>query len=117
MKQIFALIASLLFSQVLLAANVSTISYSGTNVTTSAYVTFVASTPINSSGIIVCDSSGELLKLAVGAAASEVDLFTMPISSCMQVQLGTVIPAGSRLSLKAISATASTGYGSVSQLK
>lgn len=98
------------------AGNVSTLSYSGTNVTTAAYVTLVASTPILTQKLIICDSSGQILKIAVGAALSEVDLFTVPLSACFVYPLSYPLPAGSRLSLRAISATASTGFSSVSFL-
>lgn len=108
--------ASLLLSFNVFASNVSSISYAGTNITTGAYVTFVASTPINTRNIMLCDTSGVIIKLAIGAAASEVDQFTMPTTACITVNLTTPIPAGTRISLKAISGTASTGFGSVSFL-
>ena len=100
-----------------MASNVQSLSYSGTNVTTGAYVTFVAVTPIACSQIVLSDSSGAVIKLAVGAAASEVDLAVMPLSGAFVLSVGlNVIPAGSRLSLRAISGTASTGYATVSFL-
>jgi hypothetical protein len=114
MKMILLLITSLLFSVSSFASNVASLAYASTNVTTSAYVTFVASTPIPTTKIVVCDTSAVLLKMAIGAAGFEVDLLLNPISSCFQFNLTQVIPAGTRISLKAISGTASTGFASVS---
>ncbi len=116
MKIILSLIALLIYSQISLASNVSSLSYSATNVTTSAYVTLVASSPIAVVHLIICDSSGQILKLAKGSAGNEVDLFTVPVNSCFEYSLDTLLGSGTRLSLKAISATASSGYSSVSFL-
>lgn len=98
------------------SSNVSSLSYSSTNVGTSAYVTLVASTPINTSQLLICDTSGKILKIASGAANSEVDLFTVPVSSCMLFPLAPVLPSGTRLSIKAIDASATSGYNTVSFL-
>ena len=94
------------------AGNVNYLSYASTNVTTSAYVTLVASSPIDTGHLEVCDSSGKVLKLAIGPANSEVDIAAVPISGC--IIINTFIPAGKRLSIKALDATASTGYNTVS---
>ncbi len=99
-----------------LASNVSSLAYASTNITTSAYVTFVASSPIVTSRLSLCDTSGVIMKVAFGAANSEVDQFTMPTTACVIIPMGALLPAGTRISLKAISGTASTGYGSVSFL-
>ncbi len=81
--------------------------YTGTSVTTGAYVELVAST----SGVInhldIFDSSGETLVFAVGAAAAEVDQFNITPGGNGKINLA--IPAASRLSVKAVSATASVG--------
>ena len=78
--------------------------------TTSAYVPLVASTPVHVASLLVCDTSGHLIKIAVGAAGYEVDLATAPYNSCMILPIGPVLKLGSRISLKAIDATASSGY-------
>lgn len=116
MKLFTTLILSLLFASQALASNVSSLSYSGTNVTTGAYVTLVASTPIPVSHLIVCDNSGHILKIASGAAASEIDLFTVSINACLLVPIAPTLPAGTRLSIRAIDATANSGYNTVSFL-
>ncbi len=93
---------------------VNVLSYGSTNVTSSAYVELVAATPFPVSRIQVSDTSTKLLKIATGAASSEVDIVTCPISG--SVLIPYQIPAGTRLSIKAIDATASTGYNVVTFL-
>jgi hypothetical protein len=117
MRLIFACFLSFFTASISFAGNVNSLSYSGTNVTTGAYVTYVASTSITASHIMICDTSGVLVKMAVGAAASEVDYFAVPISGCALFPFNPPLPAGSRLSLKAISATASSGFNSSSLLQ
>jgi hypothetical protein len=82
--------------------------YTGTNVTTAAYVQLVASTTSTANQLEIFDSSGEALILAVGAAASEVDQFYILPGGNGKVELS--IPAASRVSIKALTATASSGY-------
>lgn len=81
--------------------------YSGTNVTTSAYVELSSSLSYDVGEFDIFDSSGQTLVLAYGPAGSEVDwMFIMPGGNgrgkCH-------LPDGVRLSIKAVSATASTG--------
>jgi hypothetical protein len=111
---ILAFLASILFSFSAFAGNVSSFSYSSTNVTTSAYVTLVSSTPISSNQFIVCDNSGHILKIASGIIGSEVDLFTVALNACIDIQLGASIPVGTRLSIRAIDASATSGYDTLS---
>lgn len=95
-----------------MATSLNALSYSSTNVTTSAYVTLIGSTLIPCSQIMITDTSGKLLKLAVGGVGAEIDLFQVPVSGTVVINLQalSVIPLGSRVSLKAIDATAATGY-------
>lgn len=93
---------------------VYTLSYSSTNVPTSSYVTLAVSTAYAVSHIAISDTSGELVKLAIGPVGSEVDLCTCPISGTIVVP--SYIVAGQRLSLRAINANATTGYNVVSLL-
>jgi len=82
--------------------------YSSTSVTTAAYTQLVASTTSTTKEIEIFDSSGEGMILATGAAASEVDqLFIFPGGNG-RVKLA--IPAGTRVSIKAKTATASSGF-------
>jgi len=82
-------------------------------VSTSAYTTLVSSTP-SFSKIQILDTSGKILKLAIGAVGSEVDICSCPLSSSIIVPI--YVPAGQRLSIKAIDANATTGYNVVSFL-
>ncbi len=91
---------------------VNVFSYAGTNVTTSAYSTLVASTPYDVTKIELCDTSTKVLKIATGAASSEHDAFTVWVSGC--VVLPAIIPAGTRLSIKAVDASATAGYNTLS---
>lgn len=81
---------------------------SSTNITTGAYVELIASTSGTARGIEVSDTGGRWYYLATGAAASEVDLLLVPPggTAILPVQ----IASGTRLSIKAIDGTSSTGY-------
>lgn len=92
------------------AGNVSAFSYSGTNVGTSAYVTAIASTPISVSKMQICDTSTKILKVAKGAAGAEIDLAGLPVSGCATFTFSNLLPAGTRISLEAIDASATAGY-------
>lgn len=81
--------------------------YSSVNVTTSAYTQLIASTSAQINKIQIFDSSGQTMVLAVGAAASEVDQIYIFPGGNGDVEL--LIPAGSRVSVKAVSATADSG--------
>lgn len=98
--------------------SLNSLNCASTNVTTSAYVTLVASTSIAFVNILATDTTGKILKLAVGAAAAEVDLFQLPVSSSALIPLPSLssVPTGSRLSLKAIDASATTGFSVVTLL-
>lgn len=81
--------------------------YSSGTVTTAAYTTLIASTAAAATRIEIFDSSGETLLLAFGAAASEVDkIYILPGGNG---SILLTIPVGTRLSIKAVSANASTG--------
>lgn len=81
--------------------------YSVTSVTTAAYVQLIASTASVTNKLEIFDSSGEVMILAVGAAAAEVDQFYVLPGGNGPVDLA--IPSGSRISIKAKTATASVG--------
>ncbi len=81
--------------------------YSSVNVTTGAYVELIASTANEYQEVQIMDTSGQTLKLAIGAALSEVDKFIIPPGGTFPIKFR--IASGSRISIRAISGTASTG--------
>lgn len=81
--------------------------YTSTSVTTGAWVQLIASTSGDVSSIFIFDSSGQTLELGVGAAASEVRVSIIVPGGNGQVPLA--IASGSRVAVRAISATASVG--------
>lgn len=82
-------------------------SYSTLSVSTASYTQLIASTAAAYSAIEIFDSSGETLKLAIGAAGSEVDQFL--IFPGGNGRLPYTIASGSRISIRAVSNTASVG--------
>lgn len=97
-------------------ANIVSIVASTTNITTSAYVQLSASTPVATQKIVVANGTGQNLIIAVGAAGSEQGIIAVGTLMSAVIPLSYNIPAGSRLSLEAIGATANTGTISVSLL-
>lgn len=83
------------------------IDYSGTPVSTGAYTTLVASLASNVTQLFIFDSSGQTLVIATGPAASEVD--QVYITPGGNGELNLAIPAGTRVSVRAISANATVG--------
>lgn len=78
------------------------------NITTAAYRTLVASTSQALIALQILDTGGRFYVLALGAAASEVDFaYIQPGGSDY---IFKNIPAGTRISIKAIDGTASAGY-------
>lgn len=88
--------------------------YTSTSVTTGAYVELVASTSAIINQLDIFDSSGQTLVLAIGAAAFEVD--TYYISPGGNGKIDLAIPSGSRVSVKAVSATANEGELTITAL-
>lgn len=83
--------------------------YSSTNVTSAAYVQLVASTTSAINMIEIFDSSGVALYFATGAAGSEVNQFVIYPGGNGQVPFA--IAASTRLSVKAVSTSATSGTG------
>lgn len=81
--------------------------YASTNVTTGAWVQVIASTAATANLISIFDSSGQTLELGTGAAAAETRKAIIFPGGNGDIQLA--IPSGTRISLRAISGTASTG--------
>lgn len=81
--------------------------YTLINVTTAAYQELVNSTTSASTEIEIFDSSGQTLVLALGGSGSEVNQLNIFPGGNGRIPLA--IPAGTRVSIKAVSATANAG--------
>ena len=87
--------------------NKSVNDYTSTSVSTSAYTQLIASTSGAINAIEIFDSSGQYLVLATGGAGAEVDqLYIFPGGNG---RIPFTIAASTRVSIKAVSATASVG--------
>lgn len=82
--------------------------YSSVNVTTGAYVQLIASTSAEINRFHIFDSSGSALIIATGAAASEVDQFYIPPGG-IDGAFDFNIASGTRVSIKALDTSATTG--------
>lgn len=91
------------------------IDYSSTSVTTSAYTTVAASLSDSVTQILFSDQSGQVMVIAVGGSGSEVDKFYIPVGGSGVIDLA--IPSGSRVSVKAVTGTASSGDLTMTFLK
>ena len=76
--------------------------YSVNPVTTSAWVQLIASTSVVANKVAIFDSCGQTMQLGFGAAGSEVQNLIIPPGGG---GFPLNIPAGTRISLRAISAT------------
>lgn len=82
--------------------------YASVNVTTGAWVELIASTAATINCLTLFDSSGQTLELGTGAAASETRKLIIPPGGhdgCIPL----AIPASTRVAIRAVSGTASTG--------
>lgn len=93
-------------------SRVHVLSYSSTNVSTTGYTVLIASTSETCARLQITDTSGKILKLAYGAAGSEVDFCGVPVSGTALVNY--YIPPFTQISIKAIDANATTGYNILS---
>lgn len=90
--------------------------YSTTNVTTAAYVQLVASTTADINRLHIFDSSGQDFVLATGGAGSEVDQIQISPGG-WDAPVDIFIASGTRISIKAVSATANSGILLITGLK
>lgn len=81
--------------------------YTATSVTTAAYTQLIASTAAAYSAIEIFDSSGQTLKLAIGGSGAEVDQFIIFPGGNGRIPF--TVASGSRISIRALSATANSG--------
>jgi hypothetical protein len=82
--------------------------YSSGNVTTGAWVELIATTAAAINLLCLTDTSGQVMEIGTGAAASETRVFLIAQgwSGCIPLR----IAAGTRLSVRAVTATANSGY-------
>jgi hypothetical protein len=85
--------------------------YTSTSVTSAAYVQLVAATTQNATEIEIFDSSGYPLYLAFGAAASEVNKVIIIPGGNGRIPLA--VPAGTRISVKSVSTSNTSGFISI----
>lgn len=84
------------------------LSYGTTPVTSAAYVTLIASTAAASIQIFIFESGGNPMELATGAAGFETRLFLIPPGG-INGPAALAVPAGTRLSVKALSTSNTLG--------
>lgn len=86
----------------------ASLSYTSTNVTTGAWVQVLASTAAATNLLCITDTGGQIMELGTGSAASETRVFLIAqgFSGCIPLR----IAASTRISVRAITATANTGY-------
>lgn len=85
-----------------------TLNYASTNVTTSAFTQLISSTSNVYQLWDIYDNSGSIMEIAFGASGSEVVKFSVPKGGQGLVRLE--VPASTRISIKAVSANATTDY-------
>lgn len=81
--------------------------YASTPVTSGAYVQLIASTTSAANALEIFDSSGQALYFATGAAASEVNQFIIYPGGNGRIPF--TIAAGTRISIKAVNTSATSG--------
>jgi len=81
--------------------------YSVNNINDTGWTEIVAATAAGIRKLHIFDSSGEFIRFATGAAAAEVEVFRIEPGGPGPVEL--LIPAGTRLSIRAVTGTISVG--------
>lgn len=81
--------------------------YATTAVTTGAWVQLIASTAFTIKEWSVFDSSGQTLEIGIGAGGAETRLFLIPPGGMPNFSLN--VAAGTRISIRAVSANATSG--------
>lgn len=89
--------------------------YSSGNVTTGAWTQLVASLSDSVNEIEIFDSSGQTMELGIGGAG--VEARTLIIMKGGNGKIPLYLPSGARISVRAISGTASTGEICINFLK
>lgn len=91
-------------------ANILSINTAATTITTSSFVQLSASTPVATQKVLVANETTSNIYVATGASGSEVGIFAIGPNATEMIPLSYVIPEASRVSLKAVDASATSGY-------
>ncbi len=96
-------------------ADSASYSYAGGNVLTSGWTEVIASTAATIHTLCLTDTSGQVMKIGTGASSSEAIVFLIAqgFSGCIPL----TVPAATRVSVRAVTATASTGYLTLSGIQ
>lgn len=89
-------------------ADSARLDYTGTNVTTGAWVQLIAATAADINELLIFDSSGQTMELGTGAAASEARKLIIPPGGLSHA-VSLRIASGTRVAIRAISGTAIAG--------
>lgn len=89
--------------------------YSVSNVHSDAYTVLDPSVASSSSGLMIVDNSGQLMKLAIGLKGKEVDLCAFQ-GNGQPLQIKSFIKQGDRVCVRALVNPATTGQIAVSYL-
>lgn len=95
-----------------MAANTSQVIVTAFGSITTASYTALGPTPIDCRMLELTDTTSKIVKIATGAAGSEVDICTCAVSGTVKVPY--YLPKGTLLSIKAVDANASAGNNVVS---
>ena len=113
MKKLFLLLSLFLASESFAQYSTRHV-YSDTAVSTGTWQVLSTSTPYGTANIQIFDSSGQTMSLGIGAIGAEQQVAIIPPGGdFMQV----TIPRASRVSIKAISSTASAGENIINFFK
>jgi hypothetical protein len=96
-------------------ANILSINTATTSVTAGAYVTLgTVPATLVPSALVIVNNTSSIIKIAYGAASSEIDLVAILPSGMLHFPLVRHVAAGTRIAVEAVDATASTKYITVS---
>ena len=97
-------------------ANILSLNAASTNVPTGSVVQLSSATPIPASKLVIVNTTTSAIIISTGASGSEIGLVAVGPASTVVLQLGAVMPQGTRLSLNALVTAASAGVLAVSLL-
>ena len=83
-----------------------------TNITTGAYVQLISDTGSRAKSILISNTSASPILISLGAASSEVDIFTAP-PGLLSFKLDLQTEDNQRIAAKSVSGTANTGFVTV----